>query len=354
MTQKSSKSSDFWIFFKSFFSFYKLTQERRKNAEKPKDIRTWLIHGVSEFIGTIFIALSLAGLSLYIGKESSKNFTPIIIEDYLLHPILVGFYAGFVVVALCLFIFLRWSCDLNPAVSFMRYLNGTNNGYYTTYKILIQALGGVVAGAIIFAVGSVTAPELNGVKILPNAPIDAISAAKKAFPLTTTPTIASGTAWIFFVELVMTSILLFPIFSPNINNKYRDLFIMFVISMSVWMGLLGGSAAINPARGLSQQLPALFVGPTSESIKAHVNLAKFATLVNTGNGDIVQASTTLYYSIIAGTVIMIIADFLAPVFYLFVQGITQSLINPLIVKIIAYKNFKSQFMTKPADLEKDK
>ncbi|MCU9940027.1 hypothetical protein NW739_04925 [Mycoplasmopsis felis] len=55
----------------------------------------------------------------------------------------------------------------------------------------------------------------------------------------------------------MTAVLLFPIFSPNINGKYRDLFIMFIISMSVWMGILGGSAAINPFRGLAQQLPLL-------------------------------------------------------------------------------------------------
>ncbi|QGZ97363.1 hypothetical protein GE118_00915 [Mycoplasma sp. NEAQ87857] len=333
-TKQQGAAKDFWTFFKSFFSFYKLTKERRENAQKPKDLRTWLIHGVSEYIGTILLSLALAGLSIYVGKE--------VIEEYLLHPIIVGFYAGFVAVGLVLFIFLRWSCDLNPSVSLFRYLNGTNNGYYTIYKIVIQFLGGITAGFIIYGIGHAT----SGVGI-ENSPIDALGAAKKAFSTTTNhSSLTAGVAWIVFVELVMTGVLLFPIFSPNINNKYRDLFIMFIISMSVWMGLLGGTAAINPARGLAQQIPALvFHNSGGHAFNAIASANPDLGFGIPGDSLTKYANEEYFKGVVLGTAAMLIADLLAPVFYIFVQGLTQNLVNPLVVKIINYKNYKSQNMT---------
>ncbi|WP_426461134.1 aquaporin [Mycoplasma hafezii] len=345
MDKIKKQTLSFWTFFVSFFSFFNLTKARRLNAEKPKDLRTWIVHGISEYFGTILISMGLAGLSIYVAGTPNK---PLVIEEFLLHPIIVGFYAGFVVVGLCLFIFLRWSCDLNPSVSIYRYLNGTNNGYYTTYKLIIQVFGSLTAGCIIYGIGHFTAPE----GVIANAPIDAISAAKKAFPTTTTPTIASGTAWIFFVELVMTSILLFPIFSPNINNKYRDLFIMFIISLSVWMGILGGSAAINPARGMAQQWPVLLFhnGPSDLVQYGHTKYSAI-DFSNLGFGNItdVQVNSIAWKSIVSASVIMVIADLLAPVFYAFVQGFTQAAVNPLVVKIIKFKNYRALNMQKPAD-----
>ncbi|WP_036452045.1 aquaporin [Mycoplasma buteonis] len=343
---KQNNTSDFSAFFRSFFSFFNLTQARRMNAEKPKDLRTWIIHGISEFIGTIFISLGLAGLSIYVAGSTDK---PLVIEEFLLHPIIVGFYAGFIVVGLCLFIFLRWSCDLNPSVSLYRYINGTNNGYYTTYKIIIQFLGAIVAACIIYLVGHATAPE----GVIANAPIDAISAAHKAFETETTPSIASGTAWIFFVELVMTSILLFPIFSPNINGKYRDLMIMFIISMSVWMGILGGSAAINPARGLAQQLPTLMFHTGDTDLTHYFAMKNYKNL---GFGEISQAveqTSVAWKSVVSASIIMVIADLLAPIFYAFVQGLTKTLVNPFVVKVISYKNYKALNMEKPSDKNKN-
>ncbi|MFV8480942.1 aquaporin [Mycoplasma sp. 653B] len=341
-------------FFKDLFSFFKLKATERGDAEKPADVRTWIVHGLAEFFGTILISLGLAGVSIY--TASGKH-----AEEYLLHPIIVGFYAGFIVVGICLFLFLRWSCDLNPSVTIYRYLNGRNNGWYASYKIFIQTLGAIAAGAIIYGLGKASAPH----GYISNAPITAINAASKSFLDYTNcskeQVLAAGSVWIFFVELVMTAILLFPIFSPNINNKYRDLLIMFVISLSVWMGLLGGSAAINPARGLAQQFPILlfeghsdnFVAITGKQLASYKNLgfdpAHIIVDGKVGLSSIqsVKDSHILWDSIVYGTIAMVLGDVLSPVFYLLVQGSTQKFVNPLVAKIIGFKNYRSQMMTTP-------
>ncbi|MHA3786188.1 aquaporin [Mycoplasma sp. HF14] len=349
-------------FFKELFSFIKLKATERGDAEKPADVRTWIVHGLAEFFGTILISLGLAGVSIY----TSSGYTA---EEYLLHPIIVGFYAGFIVVGVCLFLFLRWSCDLNPSVTIYRYLNGRNNGWYASYKIFIQALGAIAAGAIIYGLGKASAPS----HYISNAPITAINAANKSFldysNASRGQLLAAGSVWIFFVELVMTSILLFPIFSPNINNKYRDLLIMFVISLSVWMGLLGGSAAINPARGLAQQFPILlfegnsehFVQVTgSQLVKNGANLGFDPNVIKVlkdfkvqkGSLDadtvaVLKDSSLLWDSIVYGTIAMVLGDCLAPVFYLLVQGSTKKFVNPFVTKVIGFKNYRAQMITTP-------
>ncbi|MFV9451337.1 aquaporin [Mycoplasma sp. 4463] len=333
-------------FFKDLFSFFKLKASERQNAEKPADLKTWIIHGLSEFIGTIFLSLALAGLSIY--TSSGK-----VAEEYMLHKIIVGFYAGFIAVGVVLFIFLRWSCDLNPAVTIYRYINGRNNGYYALYKIAIQFLGAFAAAGFIYLFGYLSVPEGH----LPNAPITAIGAYSSSFVaelekgsnVSANQILASGTAWIFFIELVMTAILLFPIFSPNINNKYRDLMIMFVISLSVWMGILGATAAINPARGLAQQLPAFFV--SQGEVHNHFS-DKVAKLATDYGFDTTLTTAELknafaFDSLVYATFAMLLGDLLAPVFYAFVQGFTQRVVNPFVVKVIAFKNFRTDSITTP-------
>ncbi|EFF41533.1 aquaporin [Mycoplasmopsis alligatoris] len=298
------------------FGFFKLTKEKRHHVQQPKDTKTWLKHAFSELIGTIFISLGLAGLSLNVGTTQIEHI-------FLLHNIIVGFFAGFIVVGLCLAIFLRWSCDLNPAVSITRYLNGTNTGKYTSMKISMQIIGCIIAGAIIFGIGKMTSGSE-----FPNSPIMALNSAKKAFgnvvPNNTDSLLAAGGTWIFFIEMVMTSVLLFPIFSPNIKDKYRDVLIMFVISLSVWMGILGGTAAINPARGLAQQTPALFY---------------------LFNGDI--ASNDTIRSLLIATFTMILGGLVAPFFFLFCQGFTRAYFNPFMVYVIKFKNYRNDNMSFP-------
>ena len=293
------------------FSYFKLRKKERSQVEEPKNLEIFLKHGASEFIGTIVLSMFLAGLSIVC--VSGKP-----LEVYLIHPIIVGFYAGFVAVGIVLIIFLRWSCDLNPAVTIYRVISGQNSYRYGIFKIVIQFIGGIIAGLIIYGIGHLST---NGIGAA-NHGITAFGASGKSFlvkNLGFKSTIASGSIWIFLIELVMTSILLFPIFSNSIKDKYRDLAICFIISMSVWMGILGGTAAINPARGLAQQIPGLFFGHTTGHAKSMADLG-FATLA-------MEAGTLL-----------------SPFFLAMVQGATEQWINPLFIKSISFKNNRTNNM----------
>ncbi len=294
------------------FQFFKLRKSERTQVEEPKDSLTWVKHGFSEFFGTILLAMSLAGLSTVVNKEGHP------VEFYMLHPVLVGFYAGFIAVGAVLLIFLRWSCDLNPAVTITRWLKGTNTTRYAIFKIVIQMIAGIITGVMIYGLGSIQHAK-GGVV---NHAISAVGAANKSFPVSklgVDASIATGSTWIFFVEIVMTSILLFPIFSKMISDKYRDFAIMFVISMSVWMGILGGTAAINPSRGIAQQVPGLFWGHAAGHLES-------------------------YKDILSATMAMEAGTFLAPFLYVLMQGILVEWVNPLVSSIIEFKNFKASNM----------
>ncbi len=304
------------------FQYFKLKAKDRKKVEEPKGISTWVKHGFSEFFGTILLSMALAGLSTIVAGTQNPA------EHYFLHPVIVGFYAGFIAVGAVLFIFLRWSCDLNPAVTITRWLKGTNTTRYAIFKIVIQMLAGILTGVIIYGLGKFGTAMHKNVHVSNHA-ISALVASEKSFTgkIGLGTSIPAGSSWIFFVELVMTSILLFPIFSKMISDKYRDFAIMFVISMSVWMGILGGTAAINPARGIAQQVPGLFWGHA------------------VGNSD-------SYKDIVSATMAMEAGTFLAPFFYVFMQGVLVSYANPIITKIIKYKNFRTINMRKDPQVDK--
>lgn len=317
-------------------NFFKFKKSQRIFSEQPVDKLTWAKHGVSEFFGTIMISLFLAGLSTVISSSNGK-----IVEEYMVHPILVGFYAGFIAVGIVLIIFLRWSCDLNPAVTIYRMITARNTYKYGFYKLGIQFIGGIVAGLIIYGDGSLVGfhgsldaatgkivADPNG-HLVANHAIDAVGSAKKAFfydAVKKNYSVAEGAGIIFLIEMVMTSVLLFPIFSPAISNKYRDLMICFVISMSVWMGLLGGTAAINPARGLAQQVPGLFFG------------------YEAGN-------SASWDSLVGATVAMIFGGAFAPFFLCTVQELSVKFINPWLSYAIEFKNFRGEHMDQPNNVE---
>ncbi|WP_322936070.1 aquaporin [Mycoplasmopsis cynos] len=328
-------------FFKSLFSYFNLKPSNRINAEKPKDLFTWIVHGIAELFGSILLSLLLAGLSTTISYQQNN---PIIIEHYFLHPVLVGLYAGFIAVGLVLFIFLRWSCDLNPAVSLTRYLNGTNDGWYASYKILAQFIGGIFAALIIYGVGH----SLVGEKFISNLPINSISSAEKGLgpvkPETLEGKLISGSIWIFFAELLITTILLVPIFSPRIDGKYRDTFIMVLISFSVWAGILSSTAALNPVRGLAQQLPLLFF----ESSHNSAGFLEYTKMVAKNVND----NNAVWNGVVSGTVSMLLGTLFAPFFYLFLQGFTEKVFNPFVAKVISFKNYKAQNMFKPNKKDK--
>lgn len=299
------------------FQVFKI--KNRVDSQYPKNTVVWTKHLLSELIGTIWLSLSLAGLSIFIKDK--------VLEHHVfLHNVIVGFYAGFIAVGSALFIFVRWSCDLNPAVTIYRWINGQNTTTYAFAKIIMQFAGAIVAGLIIYGIGKTTSSSQAS-----NSAISALASAKKDFISANDDSLWAGGLWIFFGEMVMTAILLFPIFSPRISNKYRDLMIMFVISLSVWMGILLGTAAINPARGLAQQVPDLFFGINNGSTSFKQSL-----------GNLSLAKNDLAFA----TAAMMLGGLIAPIFYGLIQGITQRYINNMIVNLINFKNNKHNEMKK--------
>ncbi|WP_036436714.1 aquaporin [Mycoplasma elephantis] len=289
------------------FNYFKMKD--RSYAKEPNSWINWFKHLSAEFFGTIWISFGLAGLSILINNKS--------VESFMIHNLIVAFYAGFIVVGIALLVFLRWSCDLNPAVTLYRMINGLNTCIYGLAKIAIQMIAGILTGLIIYWIGKNT--NNNDAA---NLSISALAVSNKDF--IESNSIAAGGAWIFFGEMVMTSILLFPIFSPNLKDKTRDILIMFIISLSVLFGLLLGSAAINPARGLAQQVPDLFFGLKNGSCAF-----KYVKDIQDAKIDLIVA-----------TLAMLFGSSLSAVFYALVQGILENYINPFVTKIIAYKNFK--------------
>ena len=295
------------------FSYFKVGTKNRKKAEQPKDLMTWLVHGASEFIGTIVLSLGLAGLSTVATSDGK------VAEAFFPHEAMVGFYAGFIVVGFVLVVFLRWSCDLNPAVTLYRWVNGTNKTNYVMYKLAIQFVAGILAGLAIYGMGKTHGAEYSSTihDVVTNHAITLHGAGKGTFFYQ--PNNVGRAFIIFAVEFVIMMILLFSVFSESINNKFRDLMIMFIISMDVWMGILGGTAAINPARGLAQQVPGLFFGHHAGNAES-LNDIRYATLA------------------------MELGCLLAPFGYAFIQGATTHYINPMVIGAIKFKNNRTDNM----------
>lgn len=320
------------------FKIFKTSRQERLNAAQPKNKWVWLSHIASELIGTIWLSFALAGLSTYINNRPAEQY-------FLLHDVLVAFYAGFIAVGSCLIIFLRWSCDLNPAVTIYRWLNGTNTSLYAIVKIVTQFAGGIIAGLIIYAIGSNVGNHMGAA----NSAISAIVASNKGEYLGPIKnSIPSGAMWIFFGEMFMTAILLFPIFSPRIQDKYRDLFIMFIISLSVWMGMFLGSAAINPVRGLAQQVPDLFFG-IKQGSTSYVNAAKALPAGSSATQIMELAKNDL----MAATLSMVFGTLCAPVCYALIQGFTRTYLINWLNTVIGFKNNKAHNMITNRDLDKD-
>ncbi|ADN68840.1 aquaporin [Mycoplasmopsis fermentans] len=320
------------------FNYFNL--KNRQAAVQPTKAIHWFSHLFSELIGTIWISLGLAGLSIIIKDK--------VVEHYLLHNVIVGFFAGFVVVGSCLIFFGRWSVDLNPVVTLYRWFNGTNKTGYVMAKLAMQIVGGILAGLIIYGIGH----NASGIKFEANYLANATDTAHKAnhyisahnvsaksfMPnfdsafakeaVITKKTIWSGGVWIFFGEMVLGAILLFPIFSPRLDNKYRDTFICFIISFDVWMGILLGSAAINPVRGLAQQVPTLFF-------------------------DMKHLSAMAQYDIHMGTWAMVLGNLMSPVFHAFMQGFTEKYGNPALLWMLNYKNNKASHYVKETQTKEE-
>lgn len=326
------------------WSYFKFKKEDRTMVQEPKDAKAWSVHLISELIGTIWISLGLAGLSIYIDGKALESY-------FLLNNIFVGFFAGFIIVGSCLVIFGRWSADLNPAVSIYRFINGTNTFAYMIAKVIMQMLGGIIAGLIVYGIGIAS----NGVELgnAANASISAIASANKDFLESNNEGVSAlvgGSLWIFFGEMIMTAILLFGIFSPLFEGKFRDVMVVFVISMSVWMGIFIGSAAINPARGLAQQVPDLFFGLKSgDAGSLKTNKLGFAS-ISLAHG---LSHNDALIDLICATVMMTLGGLLAPFFYAFMQGFNEKYFAVFFNKMIQFKNNKADHLITKSPIKEE-
>ncbi|TCG10272.1 aquaporin, partial [Mycoplasma marinum] len=283
---------------------FAFTKSARKNKAKyePTSVRQWIHHMLSEFFGTIWLSLGLAGLAAILPNGN-------VAEHYFLNPVFVGLYAGFIVVGTCLLFFLRWSCDLNPAVTTYRMITGANTYRYSFAKIAVQMVAATIAGLMLYGMAKGNYLEKNTTSYEAVVPFNGFDMlGKSSFPGKLT--INNGTAfmWVFFGEMLITSILLWPIFTKSIKDKYRDLIICFIIAFDVMGAICFGTAAINPARGFTQQVPTLFF--------SHVKLSE----------------------VVVSTIALMLGGFAAPFFLVAMQELTAKLINPLYTKGIKWKN----------------
>ena len=110
---------------------------------------------------------------------------------------------------------------------------------------------------------------------------------------------------------------------------------MLVIVFSVAIGIQIGTAAINPARGLVQQLPDLMFGVKTSSTS--YASAKAVLGQNASHSALVEYATReLGYS----TLFMFLGCYSAPVVYALLQGFTDKFANPFVVKAIGWRNYK--------------
>ena len=282
---------------KSIFQIFKFGHNRQKTQlYTPTDQKTWWAHMSSEFIGTFILSLALAGLAIVMPNKQALG-------SYMYNQIFIGIYAG-AVVLLLIMAFSRWSCDINPAVTVFRIINGTNTTKYGLAKITIQFLAGFLAGVVIWAL---TADDIT----------TAIDATKnypgifKFGALKNNSVHLSKTAaffWELFVESVMIVILLWAVFSKGIKDSHRELVIAFSISCALMVGFISGnSLAINPARGLAQQIPALLSGDINSS------------------------------GILITTIALLLTGIAGPVLYALIQGYAISYGNDILLKAVTFK-----------------
>ncbi|MDJ1647806.1 aquaporin [Mycoplasma phocimorsus] len=328
----------------NLFEYFKIG--KRPDAVEPNSKLNWFKHLLSEFIGTIWLSFSLVILAVYVGsaEEAHGQVGTIInhaarVEDYLQNIPFVAMYAGFISVGIALFVFLRWSCDLNPAVTLYRWINGTNTTLYAFAKTVIQFIAAIITALIIYGLGSLTSP-IDAT----NSTFDAIAATKKDFLVWNDNNAASGFALIFFGELLITLILLWPIFTKRISDKYRDLFIMVIIVFSVAIGIQIGTAAINPARGLAQQLPDLIFGIKNGST-AYASAKSVLGAGASHDALLEYASWELGFS----TLFMFLGCYSAPIVYALLQGFTDKFVNPFVVRVIGWRNFKKDALISNKD-----
>lgn len=313
----------FWSNFKSLFSYFNLTKEKRSQALKPIDIYTWIINGFSEFLGSCFISLGLVFLSLNINHQSLEY-------KVFLNPVLSGLFVGFCVVGIAILVFSRWSCDLNPIVSLTRYLKGQNNGWYTSYKIFAQAAGSLLAVAFLFGISKGISRDSA---LTPyNFPID-------VFPISNTfignpidsenMNATIGILVVIFVEILIFLVILFGYFYSRSSEKYRNFLIIFATITGYWLSSVSTRSLNVP----------LTINPIISTTQNVLYLSYW--IDNKITSDALKGTTYFIFSANGSsiaTVAIWLSSAITPFVYVFLQGLFNVFLGPICTKCITYKN----------------
>ncbi|TCG12027.1 aquaporin [Mycoplasma marinum] len=219
----------------------------------PNSKKVWGVKLSAEFLGTIFLTWMIGLLGISFG---GTKFEVLLSGGHEPSRLAIGFWL-WLDIFLCLAIFARWSCDLNPLVSTYRMLIKEDSLKYGLIKIGVQMLGGLAAGMVIVATQQM-AHAISG------NPLDAIRNSNSSWASFTNQGkaifgyIKKGTAGhhaiAFLGEAMGGLILVWSIFNKSIKNPViKDMIIALAVGVGVAAMLDFETVVWNPARLLATQ-----------------------------------------------------------------------------------------------------
>ncbi len=231
--------------------------ELKSKKYTPSSKKTWSVKLASEFIGTIFLSWMIGLLGVTFG---GTKFEELLSGGHGVSRLAIGFWL-WLDIFLCLAIFARWSCDLNPLVSTFRMLTKEDSVKYGLIKIFIQLLGGLIAGMVIIGT------QQMAHAITDNSG-DALNSANSSWASFVNVAPKQGAKMFGYItygglghhaiailgEAMGAFILVWAVFNKSIKNAaIKDMVIALAIGIGVAAMLDFGTVAWNPARLLATQ-----------------------------------------------------------------------------------------------------
>lgn len=221
----------------------------------PSSRASWLTKLGSEFFGTILLVWMIGLLGVTFNGVKFESIISFGSSSEAVSRLVVGIWVGLDVL-LCIAIFSRWSCDLNPAVTTYRMIAKQNDIKYGFSKIGMQIMAALIAGLAIWA-SQQASYNLSGLMAdNANSASNSWSAFTNTNLLIDSKIVArGGTAGRHFLalggEFLGGLILLWPIFTKSIKSSgVKDLVLVFGVVIGVSALLEIGTVGWNPARSL--------------------------------------------------------------------------------------------------------
>lgn len=217
----------------------------------------WAVKLSSEFIGTIFLTWMIGILGVTFGGVKLEFLISYGMNTWA-SRLVIGFWVA-LDVAICLIVFARWSCDLNPAVTVYRWISGQHSRSYSISKLIVQFSAALVAGAAIMSTQAISHAVSGNAKDA----IDAMTykSAWSAFSINDRPGFLDGLdgdtkiikhVLAFVGEFIGGFILLWPIFTKYIKSPVlKDILVVMIVGFGVAALLELGTVGWNPARTLA-------------------------------------------------------------------------------------------------------